>query len=221
MLRLLYGREPIPFQTLNFLPGTEQGLHSDAMHFSSIPSRFMCGVWIALEDATEENGPLRYVPGSHRFSEVQLESLGLWGEENSDKLGASYAQYEQYLEALVRMHDLEVRTATIKKGSALVWAANLVHGGSAIKKPGSTRMSQVTHYYFENCIYYTPIFSNLALGEIFLRDVKDIRTGERVPHKLNGVVMSRARTRADRSRIWPSDSVSPLRRFLRKYLSRI
>jgi len=221
VLRLLYGREPIPFQTLNFLPGTEQGLHSDAMHFSSIPARFMCGVWIALEDATEENGPLRYVPGSHRFSEVQLESLGLWGEENSDKLGASYAQYEQYLEALVRMHDRPVHVATMKKGSALVWAANLVHGGCAIKKRGSTRMSQVTHYYFEDCVYYTPIFSNLPLGEIFLRDVRDVRTGERVPHKLNGALLSRARTRADRSRVWPSDSVSPLRRFLRKYLSRI
>jgi ectoine hydroxylase-related dioxygenase (phytanoyl-CoA dioxygenase family) len=221
VLRLLYGREPIPFQTLNFLPGTEQALHSDAMHFSSIPARFMCGVWIALEDATEDNGPLRYVPGSHRFSEVQLESLGLWGEEQSDRLGASYAQYEKYLDALVRTNDLPVRTATMKKGSLLIWAANLLHGGCPIKKPGSTRMSQVTHYYFENCVYYTPIFSNVALGEIFLRDVSDIRTGERVPHRLNGAVLSRARTRGHRSRIWPSDSISPWRRFLRKYLSRI
>jgi hypothetical protein len=109
----------------------------------------------------------------------------------------------------------------MKKGSALVWAANLVHGGCPIKRAGSTRMSQVTHYYFENCIYYTPIFSNRALGEISLRDVRDVRTGERVPHKLNGVVLSRARMRGDRSRLWPSDSVSPLRRFLRKCLSRV
>ena len=87
MLRILYGREPIPFQTLNFLPGTEQSLHSDAMHFSSLPARFMCGVWVALEDATLENGPLRYVPGSRRFSEVQLDGLGLWCEDEGKQLG--------------------------------------------------------------------------------------------------------------------------------------
>jgi ectoine hydroxylase-related dioxygenase (phytanoyl-CoA dioxygenase family) len=186
VLRLFYAREPIPFQTLNFLPGTEQSIHSDAMHFSSIPARFMCGVWVALEDATPDNGPLRYIPGSHKFSEVQLESLGLWGETHSSRLGESYAQYEKYLEALIATHDLPVRQLVIKKGSALVWAANLLHGGCPILKPGTTRKSQVTHYYFENCIYYTPIFSNPALGEIYLRDIYDLRRRERVKHKLNG-----------------------------------
>lgn len=186
ILRMLYGREPIPFQTLNFLPGTEQGLHSDAMHFSTIPARFMCGVWIALEDATLDNGPLRYVPGSHRFSEVQLDHLGLWGEDEGEKLGASYAQYERYLEALVALHDLPVKQLVVKKGGALVWAANLLHGGSPIREKGRTRKSQVTHYYFENCIYYTPIFSNPALGEIYLRSIYDIRRGRSVPHMLNG-----------------------------------
>ncbi len=221
ILRFLYGREPIPFQTLNFLPGTQQSLHSDAMHFSSIPAGFMCGVWVALEDATTENGPLRYVPGSHRFSRVELESLGLWAEEDTSKLGASYAQYEQYLEALVRLHDLPVHTLTIKKGSALIWAANLVHGGCPITKPDSTRMSQVTHYYFENCTYYTPIFSNLPLGEICLKDVRDVRTGQRVPHRLNGTQLARAGHRSGRSRIWRPDKVSVLQRWVRKYLGRL
>lgn len=34
-------------------------------------------------------------------------------------------------------------------------------------------MSQATQDYFEDCLYCTPIFSNVALGEIFLRDVRD------------------------------------------------
>jgi hypothetical protein len=221
VLRFLYGREPIPFQTLDFRPGTQQSLHSDAMHFSSIPKRFMCGVWIALEDATERNGPLRYVPGSHRFSAVDLESLGLWAEDHAQKLGDSYAQYERYLEALVRLHDLPVKTLVVKKGSALVWAADLIHGGAPILDKGSTRMSQVTHYYFENCVYYTPIHSNLPLGEIHLRDVRDVRTGERVPHRLNGTKLAHAGRRSGQSRIWRPEKVSLFQRLVRKYLERL
>jgi ectoine hydroxylase-related dioxygenase (phytanoyl-CoA dioxygenase family) len=186
LLRIFYGRAPIPFQTLNFLPGTEQGLHSDVMHFSSIPSRFMCGVWVALEDATLENGPLRYVPGSHRFSEVQLDALGLWAEEEGPRLGASYARYEHYLEALVEVQGLPVKQLVVKKGGALVWAANLLHGGSRIERPGSTRRSQVTHYYFEGCIYFTPVYSNASLGEIYLRKIFDIQRRRRVEPTLNG-----------------------------------
>lgn len=203
VLRLLYGREPIPFQTLNFLPGTQQPIHSDAMHFSSVPARFLCGIWVALEDVTADNGPLQYIPGSHRFSEVQLESLGLWGEVPSNQLGETYRRYELYLEALVRLHGLPVRELTVPKGSALVWAANLLHGGAPIRAPGSTRRSQVTHYYFEDCVYYTPIFSNAALGELFLRTVHDLRTGEHVPHRLNGRDLEARPARHGRSTLRP------------------
>ena len=35
ILQELYGRRPLPFQTLNFLHGTEQAVHSDAIHFNS------------------------------------------------------------------------------------------------------------------------------------------------------------------------------------------
>ena len=50
VLRQLYGRKPLPFQTLNFPIGTEQKVHSDVIHFASDPPTYMCGVWVALED---------------------------------------------------------------------------------------------------------------------------------------------------------------------------
>ena len=70
LLDELYGREPLPFQTLNFRRGTQQAPHSDALHFSTIPAGFMCGVWVALEDMDMDNGPLVYYPGSHLLPEV-------------------------------------------------------------------------------------------------------------------------------------------------------
>ena len=62
ILSNVYGKMAFPFQTLNFPAGTEQPSHSDHVHFDSIPKRFMAGVWLALEDITEENGPLFYYP---------------------------------------------------------------------------------------------------------------------------------------------------------------
>ncbi len=71
-LELLYGRRPIPFQTLNFYRGSQQPTHSDAYHFHSYPKHFMCGVWVALEDVDERNGPLHYYPGSHRLPDYDF-----------------------------------------------------------------------------------------------------------------------------------------------------
>lgn len=190
LLRALYGREPIPFQTLNFLQGSAQSLHADAMHFSSVPAGFLCGVWVALEDVSPDSGPLRYAPGSHRASRVQLSDLGRWAsKQDHDELGPNYGVYERYVAALLAAGEYELEELVCPKGSVLIWAADLVHGGAPILDPSTTRRSQVTHYYFEDCIYYSPIHSDAALGEYALREVRDIRSGERVPHALNGVAL--------------------------------
>jgi hypothetical protein len=76
LLRLFYQREPIPFQTLNFPVGTEQLTHSDTIHFHSFPPRYMCGVWIALEDVDADNGPLHYYTGSHKLPIYELYDTG-------------------------------------------------------------------------------------------------------------------------------------------------
>lgn len=180
-LRMLYGREPFPFQTLNFRHGSEQHGHADSIHFSSVPAGFMCGVWVALEDVGPDNGPLFYYPGSHQLPSYGPYDIGL-SVEHPD-----YARYEAFLEDLVNHQRYERTVLTIQRGSALIWAADLVHGGTPIERPGATRLSQVTHYYFEGCIYYTPVYSNPVAGEYVLKDVVDVRNGRRVPHSFNGV----------------------------------
>ena len=77
----------------------------------------------------------------------------------------------------------------IKKGQALIWAANLLHGGEPINKAGASRYSQVSHYYFEDCTYYTPLFTDLVIKKIFLRKVVNISTGEKVPNMYLGDVV--------------------------------
>ena len=51
------------------------------------------------------------------------------------------------------------RHATLRKGEALIWSSNLLHGGSPQRDPSLTRWSQVTHYFFEGCRYWKPLDS--------------------------------------------------------------
>jgi hypothetical protein len=64
-----------------------------------------------------------------------------------------------------------------KKGQALIWDANLLHGGSGHRDPERTRWSQVTQYYFNDCCYCTPVTSGPFYDEISYRQLTDIDTG--------------------------------------------
>ena len=173
LLHDLYGRKPLPFQTLNFRVGSEQQPHSDTIHFNSRPAGYMCGVWVALEDIDRDNGPVVYYPGSHKWSEATLRDVDRFeqppglghplsrafahlraGFRNTD---ADYAKYERLIRHRIDAAGIEPKYATIRKGQAFIWAANLVHGGSHQVDRSRTRASQVTHYFFEGCRYYTPL----------------------------------------------------------------
>jgi ectoine hydroxylase-related dioxygenase (phytanoyl-CoA dioxygenase family) len=153
ILENLYGRTPLPFQTINFRRGSEQAAHSDALHFSSLPEGYMCGVWVALEDIDMDNGPLVYYPGSQKLPMVSMTDVGV------EAAKVEYSHYERHIADLIEREGLEPRHGTIAKGQALVWAANLLHGGAEQRDRGRTRHSQVTHFFFEGCRYYTPMLS--------------------------------------------------------------
>lgn len=184
-LRALYGRRPVPFQTLNFERGTEQETHSDLVHFSSFPQRFMAGVWVALEDVRPESGPLHYYPGSHRLPVYEPHDIGLRGSSSSNR-DEQYRVYEAFVRELLEQSGLPRERVALKRGQALIWASNLMHGGDAISDPQSTRRSQVTHYYFEGCRYYTPLYSDPPLGRYRWRRVIDVGTGREQPHIYQG-----------------------------------
>jgi hypothetical protein len=153
LLEDLYGRKPLPFQTINFLRGSQQAAHSDSIHFSTIPEGYMCGVWVALEDIDMENGPLVYYPGSHKLPYAKPSDFGVEAKWDN------YPNYEEYVAGVIEREKLEPAYATIRKGQSLVWSANVLHGGATQTDPARTRLSQVTHYFFEDCKYYTPMAS--------------------------------------------------------------
>jgi hypothetical protein len=185
LLSTLYGRRAFPFQTLNFPVGTQQQIHSDAAHFSCSPERFMCGVWVALEDIGADQGPLVYYPGSHTWPVYTNEHLGV----NASLLLRDFGQYpalQNLWTRLIRTHGAEPKRFFARKGQALIWAANLLHGGDRQLDLARTRWSQVTHYYFDGCCYYTPLSSDPFYGQIAFRDIRDVGTGQPVKHRVGG-----------------------------------
>ncbi len=190
-LRELYGREPIPFQSLNFRCGSEQRTHSDTIHFSTLPSGFMCGVWVALEDVTLEQGPLHYYPGSHTLADSHYEQFGIpvppypfdW---SNPVTRTSYAQYEDSVEQMIRAGGFKRHELAVKRGSYLVWSANLFHGGSPVADRRRTRKSQVTHYFFADTVLYAPMYSRRRDKRYLIRPVRNIVTGEYALPTLDG-----------------------------------
>jgi hypothetical protein len=170
-LTLLYQKKPLPFQTITFNYGSNQPLHSDVLHFHTMPHRWLAAAWVALEDMDENNGTLLYVPKSHKLPIFDFYDLKIKAPEYGKQFD-SYAEYEEFIRQLVESKKLDQKSLICKKGQVLIWAANLIHGGDVIRDANRSRYSQVTHYYFEGCDkYFSPMFSEAWAGKFSEKDL--------------------------------------------------
>jgi len=172
-LNFLYGRKPLPFQTINFIKGSNQPIHSDAIHFHTVPNNWVAACWVALEDVDENNGTLVYCPKSHKLPIFDFKSINLsptkYGEQSEN-----YKKYEEFIEQVIESSGFDKVPLVAKKGQALIWSANLLHGGLKVKDKNRTRWSQATHYYFEGCEkYYAPMFSDPFNGDYSLKSLQE------------------------------------------------
>ena len=84
--------------------------------------------------------------------------------------------YEEYVAQLIKVKKLKTKTIKLKPGHAIIWAANLLHGGKKILDQSRTRFSQVVHYHFDKCEFvYNPGFSDVSKGKFALRDLKTLK----------------------------------------------
>lgn len=158
-LKTIYKRNPIPFSTINFTKGSNQPLHSDYVHFGSKPEGFLCGLWIALEDIQEGSGELQIAEGSNDWPIFKFADHGLKKPKSLKDIQKNYNFYENWVKAKITKEKTIIKKAMLKKGEALLWDFNLLHGGAEIKNKNLTRKSLVIHYHFENTIAYNPNFS--------------------------------------------------------------
>jgi phytanoyl-CoA hydroxylase len=166
LLSVLLNGNSILFQSINFIKGSEQDTHSDSIHMTTYPLGGLLGVWIALEDVEEDNGPLHYYPGSHKlpyYLNKDYDNVG-----NSFLIGnKSYSSYEKMIGEKIKDLGIKKEIFKAKKGDLLIWHANLFHGGERHKNPKATRKSMVFHYFKENSICYHEITQRPALIKDF------------------------------------------------------
>ncbi|MEO5681340.1 MAG: phytanoyl-CoA dioxygenase family protein [Chitinophagaceae bacterium] len=159
--RLLNG-DAVLFQSINFTMGSGQKTHSDSIHMTTHPLGGLLGVWIALDDVDENNGPLHYYPGSHQLPYYLNADYN--NEGSAWLLGKkSYAEYEEMMAKKIVEKGLKKQVFTARKGDLLVWHANLFHGGEPHKDKRLTRKSMVLHYFKKDAICYHEITQRPAL----------------------------------------------------------
>lgn len=162
IIGFIFEKDVIPFQTVNFIRGSQEKPHSDSIHMTTEPLGYLAAVWVALEDIRVGSGELLFYPGSHKLPYVMSEDFA--SGNTALHLGANTREsYEAKIEEELRQHACVGQTFLAKKGDVLLWHANLLHAGSPISDPQLTRHSMVAHYFADGVLQYHEITQRPAI----------------------------------------------------------
>jgi phytanoyl-CoA hydroxylase len=156
-LRYLLQSNPVACNTLTLEYGSQQRMHFDTFYMPPVTENKLIASWVALDPVRPENGPLRYVPGSHKTKPY------IFSGGTTHAKPEEMPQFDSYIESALAAEKLEVIDLTAEPGDLFIWHAQLYHGGAPIIDRSITRRSIVTHY-----------FSAADVGD---RDRKDLGGG--------------------------------------------
>ena len=106
--------------------GSAKPYHQDSAYWSITPTT-LCSIWLALEDATPENGCMRVIPGSHREGPVEHQHL------------------EDYMVTDDRIDYAREIAVPLKKGGVLFFHSMLLHATSPNTSEYSRRAMVVSY----------------------------------------------------------------------------
>lgn len=141
LLGELLGDTPVICNSLNLQCGSQQPDHLDTLFMTPLTDGQLVATWMALEDVTADAGPLRYWPGSQRIEPFRF-STGLLHVVEKEM-----PDWSHYMAEATERAGLEEQRFLARRGDLFIWNAYLLHGGSAIDRPGTTRNSLVTHFW--------------------------------------------------------------------------
>lgn len=129
-MQRLMGDTPELFQDMALLKnpgGREKPWHQDSAYFDLAIDTIVVGVWIALDEATLDNGCLHVLPGTHRMGPAEHFKVRDWQICDS---------------AVQRRLDVAV---PLPSGGCLIWHG-LLHHGSPTNNSSQSRRALQFHY---------------------------------------------------------------------------
>jgi phytanoyl-CoA hydroxylase len=158
-----FGRPTTLYTTLYYERGSEQPLHRDTPYFCTKPADQYLGLWLALDDVDEGNGPLRVVPGSHRLPPIDVEALAreIFPDPN-DIPSLSEEGWIRYQAEVKRLSDeagLTAKDVHVRRGDVIIWHPSMFHGGAPHHEKSRSRRSLVMHVTPEGVpVYHIDVF---------------------------------------------------------------
>ncbi len=134
VLHDLFGEEAVAVQSMfYFKPPQARGqeLHQDNFYLRVKPGTCMAA-WLAVDDADEENGGMKVVPGSHRLEIVCPEKADLTQSFTGDYVAAP--------------EGMEAAPITLRAGDMLFFNGSLIHGSYPNRSPDRFRRAFICHY---------------------------------------------------------------------------
>lgn len=144
-LKLIFGADPLLFQSLSFDQGSQQGLHQDTAYVVVNRPLELAACWIALEDVRPGSGQLVYSPGSHRRPDWDFGGNKKHWDSSQDGPDTHNAWCVDLAEQAKRS-ERGIVPFYAKKGDILIWHADLAHGGAPVENDDLTRQSLVGHF---------------------------------------------------------------------------
>ena len=137
VLEVLIGPDVMAMQTMLFLKGpgqVGQGYHQDSYYIPSYPDT-LCGAWIALDDADEENGCVWFVRGT-QYEPVYRDAQNVSHDDVTlNSLGAIAAKYP----------GCEI-PAVMKAGDVAFFGGHIIHRSHPNSSQDRFRRAFVGHY---------------------------------------------------------------------------
>ncbi|WP_460415320.1 phytanoyl-CoA dioxygenase family protein [Pseudomonas sp. microsymbiont 2] len=145
----MFDATPSLYTSLFYERGSAQDIHRDTPYFSTKPEMYYLGVWVALEDANEQNGALNVMRGGHKIPEPDRTAIALANYPSLAEVPSSSAElwsdFQAEVQRLCAQAGIEKEQVCVNAGDTVIWHPQLPHGGGAIQDFSKTRFSFVMH----------------------------------------------------------------------------
>ncbi len=144
-----FGARTALYTSLYYERGSEQDLHRDTPYFCTRPGGRYLGMWLALDDVDDGNGPLKVVPGSHALPPLDVAAMArsLFPDPRAVPSSSpeGWACYQDAVQRQCRDAGLSEQTIHVSAGDVVIWHPEMLHGGSPHRDQQRSRRSLVTH----------------------------------------------------------------------------